>query len=49
MRTGRYDKILANHSVANVHRRHLIAIDTTVFQPARTLYAATIAHLHILY
>ena len=48
MRAARYDKIIAYHSISNMHRVGSIAIDCSVLQASGSFYLATIPDTDIL-
>lgn len=48
MRTGRYDKIIANNAVPDMYRRVLVTVDTSVVQTTRTTNVAIVANADIL-
>ena len=48
MRTGRYDKIIANNAVTDMYRRYHVTIDASVIQTTRSTNVAIITNPDIL-
>ena len=48
-RTGRYDEILGNYTVANINRGRFITVDGSVIKPGTVFYGRIIANSNITY